>query len=517
MKHLFVTHNTQIKKKPERQDIFLCCERKEEKNDNIENSPSISTTHLNNSLNTINSSSSTTTNSSIDSRKVSYNIITPDTQTISNTNYSVNSNINTNSANYNKFLGKKSKIHFDIIKNEETKQIHFNIFNNSNSNSNSQSIDDTITNKDIENNENESLELIEEKNDTINYITDSNNIKMYKYKEKINFMNAGRWSFPEHIKFIEAIAEYGKNWKDVQKYVGSRSSAQARSHAQKFFLKLKTLKNPKFNFDFSNKNIKNLSDIINIIKKREEYTIQGKEYIINTLITLSKSITCENFYSNKSIKKNFKNEKEIEFKNDTKKEESPITNNKELKLDLFNVFNDNINNNFNDIKTDKTYKSKSKQNINKNNKNKDKDKEIITNFFEKLETQYLNNQTEIEKINEEKKNVDNNKDNNKDNNNDNNNVNNKEKEKNVSEEKKNLNNNNEDKNAEDLKTKSDIGVCDNKYMEKNQQFIFDDDTLFIINDSEFFNLNNISLKLKEYNYIKSFESPNILYNKSFFS
>ena len=54
-------------------------------------------------------------------------------------------------------------------------------------------------------------------------------------------------------------------------------------------------------------------------------------------------------------------------------------------------------------------------------------------------------------------------------------------------------------------------------MEKNQQFIFDDDTLFIINDSEFFNLNNISLKLKEYNYIKSFESPNILYNKSFFS
>lgn len=51
--------------------------------------------------------------------------------------------------------------------------------------------------------------------------------------------NSGRWSKEEHIKFVEAILKHGNEWKEVQKYVKSRSSTQARSHAQKFFLKLK--------------------------------------------------------------------------------------------------------------------------------------------------------------------------------------------------------------------------------------------------------------------------------------
>ena len=31
---------------------------------------------------------------------------------------------------------------------------------------------------------------------------------------------------------------YGKEWKKVEEHVGTRSSTQARSHAQKFFVKL---------------------------------------------------------------------------------------------------------------------------------------------------------------------------------------------------------------------------------------------------------------------------------------
>lgn len=42
----------------------------------------------------------------------------------------------------------------------------------------------------------------------------------------------------EHFRFIEALQLYGKEWKRVQMHVGSRSSTQARSHAQKFFVKL---------------------------------------------------------------------------------------------------------------------------------------------------------------------------------------------------------------------------------------------------------------------------------------
>lgn len=51
--------------------------------------------------------------------------------------------------------------------------------------------------------------------------------------------NSGRWTEEEHKKFIDGILEYGNEWKKVQKFIKTRSSTQARSHAQKFFLKIK--------------------------------------------------------------------------------------------------------------------------------------------------------------------------------------------------------------------------------------------------------------------------------------
>jgi SHAQKYF class myb-like DNA-binding protein len=41
----------------------------------------------------------------------------------------------------------------------------------------------------------------------------------------------GRWSDEEHDRFIQALKMYGKDWSKVHKYVGTRSSAQTRSHA----------------------------------------------------------------------------------------------------------------------------------------------------------------------------------------------------------------------------------------------------------------------------------------------
>jgi SHAQKYF class myb-like DNA-binding protein len=61
-------------------------------------------------------------------------------------------------------------------------------------------------------------------------------------------MNEGRWSQNEHIKFLRAYVNFGKKYKLSQKYIGSRNSTQIRSHAQKFFRKLKTLKNDQFDF-----------------------------------------------------------------------------------------------------------------------------------------------------------------------------------------------------------------------------------------------------------------------------
>ena len=45
----------------------------------------------------------------------------------------------------------------------------------------------------------------------------------------------GRWSPQEHMVFLLALSEFGKNWKEVQKRVPSRSLKQIHSHAQKYF------------------------------------------------------------------------------------------------------------------------------------------------------------------------------------------------------------------------------------------------------------------------------------------
>ena len=55
----------------------------------------------------------------------------------------------------------------------------------------------------------------------------------------------GRWTLIEHERFLEAYKLYGKNWKLVEKYVGTRSATQARSHAQKYFYKLEKIQENK--------------------------------------------------------------------------------------------------------------------------------------------------------------------------------------------------------------------------------------------------------------------------------
>ena len=126
-------------------------------------------------------------------------------------------------------------------------------------------------------------------------------------------INEGRWSSDEHIKFIKSFVYFGKKYKLIQKYISSRNCHQIRSHAQKFVLRIKSLKNN--DFDFSDDNINSLSDIIDKIVAKNKTNINNKEYIINTLIDISEIIknNGENFKLNK-----FKNDMGIIIKTEEK-------------------------------------------------------------------------------------------------------------------------------------------------------------------------------------------------------
>jgi SHAQKYF class myb-like DNA-binding protein len=67
----------------------------------------------------------------------------------------------------------------------------------------------------------------------------------------------------EHHRFIEALLKFGNEWKSVQKHVGTRSSTQARSHAQKFFVKIGKTKIENLNLDFANNSLKSLNQMAN--------------------------------------------------------------------------------------------------------------------------------------------------------------------------------------------------------------------------------------------------------------
>ena len=107
------------------------------------------------------------------------------------------------------------------------------------------------------------------------------------FDEPTENTNEGKWSSEEHIKFIQSFVNYGKKWATIQKSVGTRSCSQVRSHAQKFFFRLKRLNTDKYSFNLRNNNIKSLSDVINIIAINNKSGKNNKEYLIDTLIALS--------------------------------------------------------------------------------------------------------------------------------------------------------------------------------------------------------------------------------------
>ena len=140
--------------------------------------------------------------------------------------------------------------------------------------------------------------------------------------------STGRWNRDEHQRFIDGMIKYGNNWRQVQKYIGTRSSTQIRSHAQKFFDKLKRSKIfKKGEYDLSNNSIKLLYEIMSKLSEKQKVQATKKLY----------SLPYEINYRPDNINKN-KSEDEFNFYND---DEDFQNNNNKLNNNDYIIYDEN--------------------------------------------------------------------------------------------------------------------------------------------------------------------------------
>lgn len=78
---------------------------------------------------------------------------------------------------------------------------------------------------------------VEEKEKNCKSESDARVQVVEKGKTKKNLFNTGRWDAIEHTMFLTGITKYDRDWKRVQQGIGTRSTTQVRSHAQKYFAK----------------------------------------------------------------------------------------------------------------------------------------------------------------------------------------------------------------------------------------------------------------------------------------
>ena len=167
-----------------------------------------------------------------------------------------------------------------------------------------------------------------------NYFKTFNKEEHHKKKmERHEISKEGRWTEEEHNLFLEGIVKYGTVWKNVKKLIKTRTSVQVRSHAQKFYLKMKAFKDNELGIDFTVNSIKAIKDMIALIKLKN-YDVK------NTLLYLNKK--CDISKKPKIIENNdnYINNINYMFEKVTNNVNNDIKDN----ISNNNYINDNINN-----------------------------------------------------------------------------------------------------------------------------------------------------------------------------
>ena len=178
-----------------------------------------------------------------------------------------------------------------------------------------------------------------------------------------NEFQSGKWTDEEHEKFIEGILNYGNEWKKVQQIIKTRTSAQARSHAQKFFLRIEKLINNGKNKKSKEKTFGKIINQILPKKYAKNLTENQKEKLLSAIPSNIKLE--ENLDFKEDLELNLEEDDNLNYKN--KNDNSVIIKNNKISLDLTILnANDDIF-----IQNDKiTIGQKRKLGKNKSNKNK---------------------------------------------------------------------------------------------------------------------------------------------------
>jgi len=285
---------------------------------------------------------------------------------------------------------------FSSVSNSSSKKITYNIRsknserkNNKNIPNKSFSLSLTESDSDSEfsseennnnnnNNNNKNLlipnDLFMENSDDIS----SKNKKEFKKNKKFfreGSYNNGRWQPEEHKRFIEAIFKYGNEWKLVQKYVGTRSSTQARSHAQKFFVKMKRANVLNFNIDISKNSIKTLHELANSLNSDEYFeaikslncvAFEKKSDRLTTITSPTASTNNNNnSHNNGHLRKFDKIEKGFSKRKTKKDKVGGILNDAKNIIDNAKTNND-LTNCFNIFENDRNFSNNNHNNINNN-------------------------------------------------------------------------------------------------------------------------------------------------------
>ena len=112
----------------------------------------------------------------------------------------------------------------------------------------------TITDSDSESNEEKPILTDLDQSSTLNKSINTLNRKQNGSKNERGYEH-GRWTPEEHDLFLEGLMLFGNEWKSVQGHIKTRSATQARSHAQKFFIKLRKVLSSEINQDLISEKI----------------------------------------------------------------------------------------------------------------------------------------------------------------------------------------------------------------------------------------------------------------------